>query len=139
MVLPDLIEDVAGAGTQGAGVPIQGLDFRVGETLALRTARAEVTGAHLSVAVCLRELAAPLDVACSDDEATRAWMPALAGRALDRPRVPDWIRVEPFAGSVSPCRFLVSRYGSSGPFAMSFRAGVLTLSRRSTQDAQEAR
>jgi hypothetical protein len=97
----------------------------------LRGARVEVAPDLLAVAGWARERSRPLDRLCTDDEAARAWLPALAARAVHRPRLGDGRLFPAVDAGESPCPFQVSRKGTpSPPFTPSFRSGRFTVSRR---------
>jgi hypothetical protein len=91
----------------------------------LRTARVRVTVDDLAAAAWLREHSHPTDLLCADDEVSRAWIPALAGRASHPGRLPG-SRVQPFDHAT--CRFRVLRGAASdgGPPA-AFRRGAVAL------------
>jgi hypothetical protein len=74
-----------------------------------RTARVEVTTDGLAAADWLREHSRPIDVVCSDLEAARAWLPALAGRAVHPPLLPGRGSLQLLDRRLRPCRFRVLR------------------------------
>ena len=92
----------------------------------MRTARIRVHADDLAAAAWLRAHSHPTDVVCADDEASRAWVPALAGRAVRPGRLPG-SRIQPFDGAT--CRFQVLR-GAAAPalaIAPAFNHGSVAL------------
>ena len=103
----------------------------VGATLAdwkVRSARVLVSADELAAAAWLRDHSDPTDVVCSDDEAARAWIPALAGRAASPPWLPSSVQPSRWAPSFGACRFAWGPPGSLAWPAV-FRQGRVSLAR----------
>lgn len=79
----------------------------VGATLAdwtLRSARVAVSADELAAAAWLRDHGRATDVVCANDEAARAWIPSLSGRAASPPWWPSSVRPSP-GPPLPACRF----------------------------------
>jgi hypothetical protein len=72
----------------------------------LRSAHVLVSADELAAAAWLRGHSRATDVVCARDEAGRAWIPALAGRATSPPRLPAAARPSGIGPPLSPCRFM---------------------------------
>jgi hypothetical protein len=94
----------------------------------LRSARVRVSADELAAAAWLRDHSRPTDVVCARDEAARAWIPALAGRATSPPWWPASVRPSRLALPPSGCRFVWGPAGS-GAVPATFRQGRVTVTR----------
>jgi hypothetical protein len=95
----------------------------------LRSTELRVSADEIAAAAWLRDNSRSTEVVCAGDEAARAWVPALAGRATSKPLLPDSVRpVAGFGLPQAPCRFL---WGPSGPLTApaAFRQGRVSVAR----------
>lgn len=92
-----------------------------------RSAEVRVTADGLAAAHWLQSHAGATARVCARDEAARAWIPALAGRAAIPPRWPESVRAPHLATALSACDFVWSEDGS--PLApAAFRQGRVSVS-----------
>jgi hypothetical protein len=92
-----------------------------------RSARVTVSADDFAAGAWVRDNSRATDVVCAGDERTRAWIPALAGRAASPPRVPPSVRASR-VGPLARCRLL---WGPAEPVAspVAFREGGVTVTR----------
>jgi hypothetical protein len=93
----------------------------------LRSMRVLVSADDLAAAAWLQSHSRAMDVVCAGDEAARAWIPALAGRAASPPRWPPSVRAGRLAPPLAACRFFWGPVGSTSPAA--FRQGGVAVTR----------
>ncbi len=92
-----------------------------------RSAEVRVTADDLAAAHWLRSHSGATDTVCAQDEAARAWIPALAGRAAIPPRWPESVRAARLAARLPACGFVWSEDAS--PLApAAFREGRVSVS-----------